>query len=48
MPEGTKKVKDITISKVFTILNLLTFDRVRYMQNGDLCGSAWTDCIYNK
>ena len=42
MPEGTKKVKDITISKMFTILNLLTFDRAksRYMENGDLCSGA--------
>ena len=31
-----KNVKDITISKVFTILNLLTFDGVKYMDNGDL------------
>ena len=45
MPEGTKKVKDIIISKMFTILNLLTFDRAksRYMENGDLCSGAWTD-----
>ena len=34
------------MNKVFTILNLLTFDRVKYMENGDLCSSAWTDCIY--
>ena len=36
------------MSKVFTILNLLTFDGVKYMENGDLCSGAWTDCIYNK
>ena len=40
-----KNVKDITISKVFTIFNLLTFDRAKYMENGDLCSGAWTDCI---
>ena len=43
-----KNVKDITISKVFTILNLLTFDRAKYTYIGDLCSGAWTDCIYNK
>ena len=31
-----KKVAEVTMSKVFTILNLLTFDRVKYMENGDL------------
>ena len=36
------------MSKEFTILNLLTFDGVKYMENGDLCSGAWTDCIYNK
>ena len=46
-PAMHKNVKDITISKVFTILNLLTFDRAKYMENGDLCSGAWTDCIYN-
>ena len=35
------------MSKVFTILNLLTFDRTKYMEDGDLCSGAWTDCIYN-
>ena len=40
-----KKVADITMSKVFTILNLLTFGRAKYMENGDLCSGAWTDCI---
>ena len=25
------------MSKVFTVLNLLTFDGVKYMENGDLC-----------
>ena len=47
-PVVLKNVKDITISKVFTIFNLLTFDVVGYMENGDLCSGAWTDCIYNK
>ena len=36
------------MNKVFTIFNLLTFDGVKYMENGDLCSGAWTDCIYNK
>ena len=36
------------MSKVYTILNLLTFDGVKYMENGDLCSGAWTDCIYNR
>ena len=40
-----KKVAEVTMSKVFTILNLLTFDGVKYMENGDLCSGAWTDCI---
>ena len=31
-----KKVAEVTMSKVFTILNLLTFDGVKYMENGDL------------
>ena len=43
-----KIVKDITISKVFTVLNLLTFDRVKYMENGDLCSGARTGCIFNE
>ena len=36
------------MSKVFTILIVLTFDRAKYMENGDLCSGAWTDCIYSK
>ena len=39
---------EVTMSKVFTIFNLLTFDGVKYMENGDLCRGAWTDCIYKK
>ena len=42
-----KKGAEVTMSKVFTILNQLTFDRAKYMENGDLCSGAWTDCIYN-
>ena len=36
------------MGKVFTILNLLTFDSAKYMEYGDLCSGAWTDCIYSK
>ena len=46
-PAVLKKVKEVTISKVFTILNLLTFDGTKYMENGDFCSVAWSDCIYN-
>ena len=35
-----KNVKDITISKVFTIFNLLTFDGTKYMENGALCSGV--------
>ena len=45
---GAKNVKDITISKVFTILNLLTFDGVKYMENGDLCCGACMDRLHLK
>ena len=38
---------EVTMSKVFTILNLLTFNRAKYMENGDLCSGAWIDCIDN-
>ena len=46
-PAVLKNVKDITVGRVFTILNLLTFDGVKYMEqeNSDLCSGAWTDCI---
>ena len=44
-PAVLKNVKDITVGRVFTILNLLTFDGLKYMENGDLCCGAWTDCI---
>ena len=32
---------------MFTVLNLLTFDRAksRYMAIGDLCSGAWTDYV---
>ena len=36
------------MSKVFTIFNLLTFDGVKYMENGDLCSGARTGCIFNE
>ena len=36
------------MSKVFTILNLLTFDGVKYMENGDLYSGAWTGCIFDE
>ena len=38
-----KKVAEVTISKIFTILNLLTFDGTKDIENGDLCSGAWTD-----
>ena len=40
-----KKVAEVTMSKVFTIFNLLTFDGGKYMENGNLCSGAWKDCI---
>ena len=45
VPGNAKKAAEVTMSKVFTILNLLTFDGVKYMESGDLCSGAWTDCI---
>ena len=31
-----KKIADVSMRKVFTILIVLTFDRAKYMENGDL------------
>ena len=47
-PAVLKNVKDITVGRVFTILNLLTFDGVKYMENGDLCSGACMDRLHLK
>ena len=41
-----KKVADVTMSKAFTILNLLTFDGVKYMENDDLCSGGCMDRLH--
>ena len=36
------------MNKMFTIRNLLTFDGVKYMENGDLCSGACMDRLHLK
>ena len=41
-------MNEVTMSKVFTILNLLTFNGTKYMENGDLCSGACMDRLHLK